>query len=69
MFPNAAFLHHSGSYKTVRGQQTLHIHPSSMLYKETQPQWYGLKCSSQLLLTMETQVTYNVIIYTQMFSI
>ncbi|XP_047489754.1 probable ATP-dependent RNA helicase DHX35 [Penaeus chinensis] len=39
MFPNAAFLHHSGSYKTVRGQQTLHIHPSSMLYKESQPQW------------------------------
>ncbi|XP_042242788.1 probable ATP-dependent RNA helicase DHX35 [Homarus americanus] len=39
MFPNAAFLHHSGFYHTVRGNQPLHIHPSSVLYTETQPQW------------------------------
>jgi len=39
MFPNAAFLHHSGDYRTVRGDQTLHIHPSSVLYDQTQPQW------------------------------
>lgn len=39
MFPNAAFLHHSGTYRTVRGNQTLHIHPSSVLYSETQQQW------------------------------
>ncbi|KAK7083978.1 ATPdependent RNA helicase [Halocaridina rubra] len=39
MFPNAAFLHHSGNYQTVRGNQTLHIHPSSVLYTQTQPQW------------------------------
>ncbi|XP_069179731.1 probable ATP-dependent RNA helicase DHX35 isoform X3 [Procambarus clarkii] len=39
MFPNAAYLHHSGTYRTVRGNQLLCIHPSSVLYTETQPQW------------------------------
>ncbi|XP_068232398.1 probable ATP-dependent RNA helicase DHX35 [Palaemon carinicauda] len=39
MFPNAAYLHHSGSYRTVRGNQDLYIHPSSVLYTQKQPQW------------------------------
>lgn len=38
-FPNAAYLHHSGVYRTVRGGQELHIHPSSVLYTLEQPQW------------------------------
>ena len=40
LFPNAAFLHHSGVYKTVRGEQELHIHPNSVLYTLQQPKWY-----------------------------
>lgn len=39
LFPNAAFLHHSGVYRTVRGGQELYIHPSSVLYTLEQPQW------------------------------
>lgn len=39
LFPNAAYLHHSGVYRTVRGGQELHIHPSSVLYTLEQPQW------------------------------
>ncbi|KAG8226223.1 hypothetical protein J437_LFUL006325 [Ladona fulva] len=39
LFPNAAYLHHSGVYKTVRGNQDLHIHPTSVLYTLEQPQW------------------------------
>ncbi|RXG72925.1 putative ATP-dependent RNA helicase DHX35 [Armadillidium vulgare] len=31
MFPNAAYLHYSGVYKTVRGNESLYIHPSSVL--------------------------------------
>ncbi|BES89156.1 ATP-dependent RNA helicase [Nesidiocoris tenuis] len=38
-FPNAAYLHYSGVYKTVRGVQDLSIHPSSVLYTLQQPQW------------------------------
>ncbi|KAL9703095.1 hypothetical protein quinque_006613 [Culex quinquefasciatus] len=38
-FPYAAYLHHSGVYKTVRGNTELSIHPISALYTETQPQW------------------------------
>uniref|UniRef100_A0A8D8SM24 RNA helicase n=1 Tax=Cacopsylla melanoneura TaxID=428564 RepID=A0A8D8SM24_9HEMI len=38
-FSNAAYLHHSGSYHTVRGDEELHIHPSSVLYTLQQPQW------------------------------
>lgn len=40
LFPNAAYLHYSGVYKTVRGDQTLYIHPTSCLYTVAQPQWY-----------------------------
>jgi ATP-dependent RNA helicase DDX35 len=36
-FANAAYLHHSGVYKTVRGDHELHIHPSSVLYTLTRP--------------------------------
>lgn len=39
LFPNAAFLHYSGVYKTVRGEQELHIHPNSVLYTQQQPKW------------------------------
>lgn len=38
-FPYAAYLHHSGVYKTVRGNTELSIHPLSALYTEVQPQW------------------------------
>ncbi|XP_064393087.1 probable ATP-dependent RNA helicase DHX35 isoform X2 [Halichondria panicea] len=38
-FSNAARLHYSGSYRTVRGDHTLHIHPSSVLYEQPAPQW------------------------------
>ncbi|KAJ9594469.1 hypothetical protein L9F63_014081, partial [Diploptera punctata] len=38
-FPNAAFLHYSGVYKTVRGDQVLHISPNSVLYTQKQPKW------------------------------
>lgn len=38
-FPNAAYLHSSGVYRTVRGDQELYIHPSSVLYDVEQPRW------------------------------
>ncbi|XP_061429357.1 probable ATP-dependent RNA helicase DHX35 [Lethenteron reissneri] len=38
-FANAAKLHHSGAYRTVRDDFELHIHPTSMLYAEKPPQW------------------------------
>lgn len=38
-FPNAAYLHHSGVYKTVRGDTELSIHPLSTLYTLQQPQF------------------------------
>ncbi|XP_055839542.1 probable ATP-dependent RNA helicase DHX35 isoform X2 [Episyrphus balteatus] len=31
-FPNAAYLHHSGVYKTIRGNTELNIHPLSTIY-------------------------------------
>ncbi|XP_069698122.1 probable ATP-dependent RNA helicase DHX35 isoform X2 [Periplaneta americana] len=39
LFPNAAYLHYTGVYKTVRGDQELHIYPSSVLYTLEQPKW------------------------------
>ena len=39
-FPNAARLHYTGSYCTVRGDHTLLIHPSSILQSERSPPWY-----------------------------
>nr|CAH7724041.1 unnamed protein product [Callosobruchus chinensis] len=39
LFPNAAYLHHSGVYKTVRGDVELFVHPDSVLYTIPQPQW------------------------------
>lgn len=39
-FPFAAFLHHSGVYRPVRGGEIdLNIHPMSCLYTEKQPSW------------------------------
>lgn len=38
-FPFAAYLHHSGVYRTVRGNIDLSIHPLSCLYTEQLPQW------------------------------
>jgi len=39
LFPNAAYLHHSGTYRTVRGATNLQIHPTSVLYNVEQPRW------------------------------
>ncbi|CAG9840350.1 unnamed protein product [Diabrotica balteata] len=39
LFPNAAYLHHSGVYKTIRGDIELFVHPDSVLYTMSQPQW------------------------------
>lgn len=38
-FPNAVYLHHSGYYKTIRGDLTVYSHPSSVLYGLPQPQY------------------------------
>lgn len=38
-FPNAAYLHHSGVYRTCRGNRELNIHPLSCLYTVRQPQF------------------------------
>lgn len=38
-FPNAAYLHHSGVYRTCRGNRELHVHPESCLYTLKQPQF------------------------------
>lgn len=37
LFPNAAYLHHSGEYRTVRGDIPLKVHPTSVLFTEKQP--------------------------------
>ncbi|XP_046433860.1 probable ATP-dependent RNA helicase DHX35 isoform X2 [Neodiprion fabricii] len=39
LFPNTAYLHYTGVYRTVRGSRELHIHPNSCLYTVQQPQW------------------------------
>ncbi|KAF2349992.1 Helicase C-terminal [Trinorchestia longiramus] len=39
MFMNAAYLHHSGEYRMVRGNTSLAVHPSSVLYTAVQPKW------------------------------
>ena len=36
-FPNAAYLHPSGVYKTIRGNHQLSIHPTSVLYTLPKP--------------------------------
>ena len=38
-FANAARLHASGGYRTIRDNHELHIHPTSVLYTEKPPQW------------------------------
>ncbi|XP_013417202.1 probable ATP-dependent RNA helicase DHX35 [Lingula anatina] len=38
-FANAAKLHYSGEYRTVRDDHPLSVHPTSVLYTETRPQW------------------------------
>lgn len=38
-FPNAAYLHHSGVYRTCRGNRELNVHPLSCLYTLRQPQF------------------------------
>lgn len=38
-FANAAYLHHSGVYRTCRGNRELHVHPLSGLYTLRQPQF------------------------------
>ncbi|XP_015608693.1 probable ATP-dependent RNA helicase DHX35 [Cephus cinctus] len=39
LFPNAAYLHYTGVYRTVRGSRDLYIHSNSCLYTVPQPQW------------------------------
>ena len=39
LFPFAAYLHHSGSYRMIRGDAEVSIHPTSCLYTEKQPSW------------------------------
>uniref|UniRef100_A0A0B7A8J7 RNA helicase n=1 Tax=Arion vulgaris TaxID=1028688 RepID=A0A0B7A8J7_9EUPU len=38
-FANAAKLHYTGEYRTIRDDHTLHIHPTSVLACEEPPQW------------------------------
>ncbi|XP_055692828.1 probable ATP-dependent RNA helicase DHX35 [Lutzomyia longipalpis] len=38
-FANAAYMHHSGGYRTVRGSTELSIHPQSTLYTLPPPKW------------------------------
>ncbi|XP_023332276.1 probable ATP-dependent RNA helicase DHX35 isoform X2 [Eurytemora carolleeae] len=37
LFPNAAYLHHSGEYKSIRGDVPLKVHPTSVLFTEKHP--------------------------------
>ena len=39
LFPNAAYLHHSGVYKSIRGDVPLKIHPKSVLYTVKAPSY------------------------------
>jgi len=39
LFPNAAYLHHSGTYRTVRGDIPLKVHPKSVLYTVKHPSY------------------------------
>lgn len=39
LFPFAAYFHHSGNYRMIRGDAEVFIHPMSCLYTEKQPQW------------------------------
>ncbi|KAI4884892.1 hypothetical protein NFI96_013074 [Prochilodus magdalenae] len=49
-FANAARLHHSGSYRTLRDDRELHIHPNSVLYGEKPPKWYKTSVSYESIL-------------------
>ncbi len=39
LFPNAAYLHPSGTYRTVRGDFPVAVHPTSVLFTVKQPSW------------------------------
>ena len=39
LFPNAAYLHMSGTFRTVRGDMEISMHPTSVLYSAKQPSW------------------------------
>lgn len=41
-FANAAYLHYTGVYRTVRDDHELHIHPTSVLTFTDPPKWYSL---------------------------
>lgn len=52
-FPNAAYLHHSGVYRSCRGNRELHVHPTSCLYTLPQPQFIifcELMSTSQVMM-------------------
>ena len=38
-FPNTAYLHISGEYRTVLADVVLHVHPHSVLYTEEKAPW------------------------------
>ncbi|GAB1598241.1 probable ATP-dependent RNA helicase DHX35 [Argonauta hians] len=38
-FANAARLHHDGTYRTLRNDHCLYIHPTSVLFTEIPPKW------------------------------
>ncbi|GIX81510.1 probable ATP-dependent RNA helicase DHX35 [Caerostris darwini] len=38
-FANAAYLHYTGIYKTIKGDHILHIHPESVISFIKQPKW------------------------------
>ncbi|KAK3519482.1 hypothetical protein QTP70_031671 [Hemibagrus guttatus] len=50
-FANAARLHHSGSYRTLRDDRELHIHPNSVLYGEKPQKWYFLVVFNEVVQT------------------
>ena len=39
LFPNAAYLHPSGVFRTVKGDIPLHVHSTSVLYAIKPPSW------------------------------
>lgn len=61
-FANAAYLHYSGVYKTVRGEHELHIHPESVVALTKQPKWYTELSTNhhELNKIMNQNFIYNV---------
>ena len=58
LFPNAAYLHPSGTFRTVRGDLEISMHPTSVLYPVKQPSWvvFAEMVSTNKLLMREVTV-------------